>query len=130
MRGVERTKTSKRRGQSRVLLFVGGRQGGGPRRPSLQVEERPLLVAHDHVGQFVEVHVADHDLRANARVVVNQVRHPLDAVALTYELEPVDDRRGVRLGIAVAPVCPEALARDDVGEVVAIDIGQCDRMHL
>src|ERR1051325_11199144 len=76
----------------------------------LEVDEGALLVADNDVRMLVAVHVCGHHLRADARVVVDLVRNPVDASVLpTHELEPVEDRGRERLRLALRPRAPPTL---------------------
>ena len=81
-----------------------------------------LLVRHDHIELPVAVDVVHHELRADAAVVVDDHRRELGhSVAIALHLQPVDHRRLIRTGFALA-VAPPALAGDEVGLAVAVDV--------
>src|SRR5579883_2235332 len=59
--------------------------------PHLLEQERPLLVADDNVEQTIAVDILHHELRADARIVVDQVRDKRrHAVGRFLCLEPVE----------------------------------------
>src|SRR5580765_3192847 len=85
-----------------------------------------VFVGDDDVEETVGVHVVDFELSADTAVVVEDMFGPnwLPATAgrgFAGELEPGDFRRLVFAGVA-AVVGVVALAGDEVGEAVAVDI--------
>src|SRR4029453_41068 len=56
----------------------------------VKVHEGAALVADDDVGQAVAIDVAGNDLCSDARSVVDQIGHVVDACTLTHQLEPVE----------------------------------------
>src|SRR6478736_6694952 len=87
-----------------------------------QEDEGAGFVADDHVWFAVAVDVAGHHLGADAAIVVDEVRGPGGLAAFALELEPPEDVRRVRLGVAMRAVRPVAFAGDDILEAVAIHI--------
>ena len=97
----------------------------------LRVDEDPLLVGDDDVGEAVAGRIGRRHLDADAGVVVDELRDELRlAGSGAGGAEPIEDRRGRRLRITVGAVGPEALAGDDVVESVAVDVGDVDGVDL
>ena len=96
----------------------------------VQENEGALLVADDHIGKRVAIHIARHDLRADAGVVVDEVRNEIHGLPLAHELKPVADRRRIRLRVAMIAMRPKAFADDDVLEPVAVDVREIERVEL
>src|SRR5205807_7905752 len=94
--------------------------------PHLLDHEGALLVAGDDAEQAVAVDVGDRELRADAGVVVDDVRRERDDAVALLRLEPVDERRRVRIGVALRAMCPPALAGDEILQTVAVDV---DAVH-
>ena len=96
-----------------------------------EMDERPLLIGGDHVGQSVAVEIDDGDLAADARIVVDLVRNESHAVVLVApQLEPVDDGGSVWLDVPLGAMRPDPLARDDVLEPVAVDVDEVEGVEL
>src|SRR5262249_1066544 len=73
--------------------------------------QHAVFVGRHHVEEFIAVDVGDDELRTDAGIVVDLVRHEANqAVAAFLGLEPVELRGGVRVGIAFGSVRPPALA--------------------
>lgn len=90
---------------------------------ALDEYERAFLIADDDVGKLVAIRIAGDDLRAHARIVVDQLRNESHFAALADRLEPIQDRGIERAGIVLA-MGPEAFAGDDVLDAVAVDVGE------
>ena len=85
--------------------------------------------AYQDVGEFVGVDVVDADLSADAGVGVGEVGDPFYAGLGALEGKPVDDCAGVPLGACLV-VGPVGFAGDDVGEAVAVDVGEGDGVEF
>ena len=72
---------------------------------NLQMNVGALLVPRDNVRQSITVEVGGRHLGANAGVVMDEVRDKIDSpgcsVYPVFALEPVGNRCGVGLGVAV-----------------------------
>src|SRR5438034_3638749 len=83
--------------------------------------EGPFFVPDNDVRLFVTGEVARHDLGADAGIVVNQVRNEIHGLVLvTNQLEPVENRGRVWVGIAMRAVGPIAFAGYDVVQAVPV----------
>src|SRR5207245_3720460 len=93
--------------------------------------ERPFLVADHDVRILLVAAIAGHDLRADAGVVVDQVRNEIHRLVLVAdELEPVNHRWIRRISIAMRAVGPEPFSRHDILHAVAVHVDQINRMEL
>ncbi len=77
---------------------------------------------------FVLVDVLGHDFCSDAGIVVNLVGNEFGFAVLADKLEPVE--HGGSVGLDVGRVGPEALARDDIFQAVAINVDQIDGVEL
>ncbi len=97
--------------------------------PLVHVDEGALLVPDHDVRSAVARDVARDHLGSHARVVVHRPRDELHALVRALEAEPVE-HRGLVAARVVAVVGPPPLARDDVLEAVAVDVGHVHRVGL
>ena len=94
-------------------------------------DEHAVLVGNDDVRLVVLVHLAGEELGADAAVAVDAARDEGGAAfSVTVHLKPIEDRVGVGLVVAFDAVGPAALTADDVGEAVAVDVLEFDRVDL
>jgi hypothetical protein len=100
------------------------------------VDKRPLFVADNDFREALAIDLGDHDLGADAGVVMDQVRdefcHPAGAAG--FHFIPIEHRRIVDSGIAAGAVgfgcmCPMALAGDDILDAIPIDVGKIQSMQ-
>src|SRR5438046_513325 len=83
--------------------------------PLLQEDEDAFFVGDHDIEQAVAIHVRDGELRADAGIVVNHVRHKADhAILAALRLEPVQVRRIAGAGIALGTMRPPAPAGHQV----------------
>src|SRR5688572_1809732 len=80
-----------------------------------------LFVPDQNVGTTVPGNVCGDNLHPHAGVFVGLVADPFHRlVGVALQFEPVDDRRGRRVDVALGAVGEVALAGDDVLEAVAV----------
>ena len=115
------------------LLVSLDETGGGAMDHSVSLrlrEEDDGFVADGDVGPAIPLQGPHVQLRADAGIVVDQVRDVVGARLVAHQAEPIEHGRGVRLGIALRAVRPETLAGDDILEAVAVDVGEDKGVRL
>jgi hypothetical protein len=96
-------------------------------------EECAQLIADYNVRAPVSIHVshvANKDLRAHTRFVIDQIRNKIYSFIGANSLEPVEYRWAIWIYISVGPVCPVPLAGDNIRNAVPIYIGDDHRMEF
>src|SRR4051812_36397574 len=94
--------------------------------------EDAAFVADGDVEKAIAVEIGDDELRADAGVVVDEVRlegHGLRR-GIADSAEPIQDGGSGGFGVAMRAVGPVALAGDDIEDAVAIDIGENGGVEL
>ncbi len=88
-----------------------------------------LHAAGQDVGKPIAVDIGHDDLTSDSRICVGEKRDELYTFVTSHEFEPIDDCAGVphRTFRVVRPV---RLARDDILESVAVDVGQLHTMEF
>ncbi len=98
----------------------------------IEKDERTLASRGQHVGFTIAVDIRREDLRAYARVVIDQMRDKLHFTPrLSDQLEPIQD--GWRIDCILfrnVSVRPPAFASDNVFQPVSVHIGQRQRMQF
>lgn len=93
-------------------------------------DEHAGFVGGDDVGVAVLVDVFDDKLAADAGGGIDQVGLEVGLVSVADELEPVEHGGIHGIDVAGGAMCPVAFAGDDVGESVAVDVGDLHGVAL
>src|SRR5687768_4247883 len=126
------TKFTGRAGPADAAAHPARRRQASPRillAPLRAEEERAELRNRQDVRRAVARDVGDRELDPDARAAVDLMGDELH-LGLPYQAEPVDHRFALGLDVPLGTVSPAALAGDDVGEPVAVEIGDRQRMGL
>ena len=91
-----------------------------------------LLVADDNVFQSIARHINGHDLGADARIIIHEMRDKFRIPALLSGIgfKPIEHCRGQRVHITVRTVGEVAFAGNDVQNAIAIHVREIDGMKL
>ena len=90
---------------------------------------RPLHPTGHDVGQLVTIKITHCQLPTDARFVIGEVRHPVDALLAADQLEPICHRAGIPQR-RLAVMRPIGLACHNVLQAVTVDVVQSHRVRL
>src|SRR5262249_22348208 len=105
--------------------------GFGRLRDFVFENKHTFFVAHDNIRKFFVRYETSDNLRADAAVIINELRYEIGVARLgTHEFEPVKHGGGGRVAVPRRSMSPKPLAGYDIHQTIAIHVHQCQGMAL